>query len=101
MFFSIYLYAGDSSRGLTYYKYILKPIFGYNGSVFTKKYTKEQWKLLYKDNAKEFTSLFSENNQSFLTFSKSEKYKKILPDLEAFSLEYSKNSGTVAICEEE
>lgn len=90
--------ANDSAKGQTYYRYILKPILGYNGAVFSKKYTKEQWEQIFKNNGSEFKNIFSKNNKEFEEFSKTNKFLKILPSLESFAIEYSKDSGTIAIC---
>lgn len=96
----IYAQDGNSSKGLTYYKYILKPMLGYNGAVFTKKYTGKQWQTLFLNDAKEFKKIFSKESTQTKDFLNSKKFKKIRFDLEAFAKEYSKDSHNVAQCED-
>ena len=91
---------GNSSKGLTYYKYILKPMLGYNGAVFSKKYTTKEWEVLFANEAKEFKVIFSKESNETKDFLNSKKFKKIKIDLEAFVKEYSKDSHNVAQCED-
>ncbi len=97
---SIVLFAkeGSSARGQTYYQFIIKPILGFNGDVFAKKYTQKQWKSIFLHEGKLLKMIFS--NEEFNTFLKSKKFLDIQYDLKAFALEYARDTGSVASCEE-
>lgn len=89
---------GSPDKGLTYYKYIFKEQLGYDGSVFTSKYTADVWEKLFKDDAKGFKKEFKGISKKLDKFLESEKFKQIAPHLEAFAVHYSSDSGYSPHC---
>lgn len=90
--------SGSSDRGLTYYKYLFKSELGYNGSVFTAKYTAKEWKALFANDAKGFKKEFGGISPKLDALYKTEKFKKLLPHIEAFAIHYAKDSGYSPHC---
>ncbi len=90
---------GSHSKGLTYYKYIIKPELGIPGDVFTKKYTTQEWQALFDDGAKGFKKQFSNVSPKLDAFLASDKFKQIAPDLRAFTIFYAQDSGYLAPCD--
>lgn len=87
------------NKGLTYYKYILKPLLGYDGLVFTKKYTQKEWETLFENDAKEFIALFGKESQEVNTFLHTPKFKSIANDVKSFAVYYAKDSTVSPHCE--
>lgn len=91
-------YEGNADKGLTYYKYIIRPMIDIHGSVFTKKHTSSEWKEYFLNNAEAFKKEFSALSPDFDLFINSSKFERIKPHLEAFLVNYSKDSGQFAPC---
>lgn len=99
---SLFLFAHEQNsinKGLTYYKYILKPLLGYDGLVFTKKYTQKEWETLFENDAKEFIALFGKESQEANTFLHTPKFKSIANDVKSFAVYYAKDSTVSPHCE--
>jgi hypothetical protein len=99
---SLFLFANEQNsinKGQTYYKYILKPLLGYDGLVFTKKYTKKEWEELFEADAHNFVELFGKESQELNTFLHSDKFKTIINDVKSFALYYAKDSTASPHCE--
>jgi hypothetical protein len=92
------VYADDIIKGQTYYLYTLKDKLGYNGAVFSKKYTKAQWKELFSNEAQELKILLSKENKELKPFLYSEKFNKISPFLQTFVQHYAKDAEHSASC---
>lgn len=102
LLFSSFLYAENLdqvNKGLTYYKYILKPLLGYDGLVFTKKYTQKEWESLFDNQAQGFIEKFAQHSPQTEAFLHSNKFKKIADDLKVFTLYYAKDSKASPVCE--
>ncbi|MFA6789189.1 MAG: hypothetical protein WCR15_05845 [Arcobacteraceae bacterium] len=102
IFCSSFLFANEQNsinKGLTYYKYILKPLLGYDGLVFTKKYTQKEWEVLFENDAKEFIALFGKESQEVNTFLHTPKFKSIANDVKSFAVYYAKVSTVSPHCE--
>jgi len=89
---------GSHDKGLTYYKYIFKKELGYDGSVFTAKYTEKEWAKLFENKAQGFKKVFMGKSPKLDTFLQSSKFEKIAPDLKAFAIYYAKDSGYSPHC---
>ncbi len=87
------------NKGLTYYKYILKPLLGYDGVAFTKKYTQKEWESLFDNQAERFIEKFAQHSVQTKVFLYSDKFQKISKDLESFALYYAKDSTHSPSCE--
>lgn len=97
-----FLFANEQNsvnKGLTYYKYILKPYLGYDGLVFTKKYTQKEWEVLFENDAKAFIELFGKESKELEGFLNSEKFSTIKSDLKSFAIYYAKDSSVSPHCE--
>lgn len=102
LLFSLNLYANGNSvqRGQTYYKFILKPMLGYDGAVFTKKYTKAQWNKLFENESKAFKEVFKGNSNELNGFLESKKFQDIAGDVKAFAIFYAKDASVTPSCQE-
>ncbi|QOG11816.1 hypothetical protein [Arcobacter sp. FWKO B] len=83
-------FSGDPYKGQIYYKFLIVPQVGINGAVFTKQFTKQEWKEKFANSGKKF---FEELNIS--------KYgidSEILQHLEAFCIYYASDSDVVPNC---
>ncbi len=92
------IYADDVVKGQTYYLYLLKEPLGYNGAVFAKQHTQKEWKKLFENDAKAFKVMLVNENPTLKTFVKSEKFKKILPYLKEFTIQYAKDVKNSPTC---
>ena len=102
IFCSSFLFANEQNsinKGLTYYKYILKPYLGYDGLAFTKKYTQKEWEVLFDNDAKAFKELFGKESKELEAFLHSEKFTTIKADLKSFAVYYAKDSTVSPHCE--
>lgn len=86
------LILGDADKGQVYYKYLIAPQLNYNGAVFTKKFTVQEWKELFSNNAKGFYEEFKIEKNSI--------EKEALSHIEAFATTYAKDSDNHATCSE-
>lgn len=100
--FPIFLFAsttsGDVDKGHTYFRYIINPMINIKGDKFTILHTKEEWKNLFSNEAKEFKIKYSSLSDDFKIFLTSQKFENITPDLKAFLIYYAKDSGVKAQC---
>lgn len=99
---SLFLFAHEQNsinKGQTYYKYILKPLLGYDGLVFSKKYTQKEWEVLFENEAKEFILLFGQESQEVNAFLHTPKFKSIANDVKSFAIYYAKDSTVSPHCE--
>jgi len=102
LLFSSVLWAENLNRvnkGLTYYKYILKPLLGYDGLVFTKKYTQKEWESLFDNQAQGFIEDFEKHSPQTKVFLHSDKFQNIAEDLKSFTLYYAKDTKVSPSCE--
>lgn len=88
--FANILEIGDINKGQTYYKYLISSHLNYNGTIFTKKFTKKEWVVLFSNNGKKFFQKFNIKSNSL--------DKDILLHLEAFAIYYAKDSDAQASC---
>ena len=98
LFFSTFLLAADASKGLTYYKYIIRPMTGILGSDFTKQHTALEWRVLFENEAQLFKKEYVHLNSDFKTFLESDKFKRISEDLLEFFMTYASDSGHSPHC---
>jgi len=82
---------GNPYMGQTYYKYIFAPKLGYNGAVFSKKFTKAQWQELFSNQGEKFFQEFNLTQEGV--------DNDILIHLEAFALYYAKDSDIKPTCQ--
>lgn len=87
------------NKGLTYYKYILKPLLGYDGLTFTKQYTQKEWESLFDNQAQGFIDEFAQHSTQTEVFLRSDKFKKISNDLKSFAQYYAKDAKASPSCE--
>lgn len=95
---SLFIYADDTIKGQTYYQYLLKDKLGYNGAVFSKKYTKKEWEQLFSNDAKALKTFLHQENPTLQNFTNSDKFKKITPFLKAFVTTYAKDIKNSPSC---
>lgn len=91
---------GDVDKGHTYYKFIINPLTGIRGDIFTKEHTKKEWEVLFSNKAKGFKEKYSSQNLEFKEFLSTPKFEKIAPHLEAFAIYYAKDSEVKPQCGE-
>lgn len=91
---------GNIDKGHTYYKFVLSPLVGIKGDIFTKEHTQKEWKVLFLNNAQGFKNKYSSISTEFKEFLSSDKFQKIAPHLEAFAIYYAKDSEAKPLCEE-
>lgn len=90
--------ANDAIKGQTYYLYLLKDHLGYNGSVFAKKYTQEEWQIMFQDNANSLKQFLIKENPELKQFTTSKKFEKITPFLKVFVHTYAKDVKSSPQC---
>lgn len=99
LLFSLFVYAnGEVHKGQTFYYYLLKESLGYDGSVFAKTHTDKEWIKLFKNDAIELKKELLSQNNDLQPFIKSDKFKKILPHLKAFVIQYASNKKNTPQC---
>ncbi len=87
-----HLLIGDPSKGQIYFKFYVAPIIGTNGVVFTKKYTINEWKERFANGGKLLFDEFKLDKNLF--------NEETLNHLEAFCIEYAKDSDVSPNCGE-
>lgn len=88
---SLFAEDGDPYKGQTYFAHILHPKLGYNGAVFAKKYTKDEWKKIFDNGGKSFFLEFWEF--------KNELSNEQLLHIEAFAIKFAKDSDATPVCD--
>lgn len=91
---------GDPDKGLTYYKFIIRPMIDIKGNEFTIKHTKKEWEELFLNDAKSFKDKYKTLDSTFSNFLESAKFKKISADLKEFFIYYAKDSDIKPQCAE-
>ncbi|MCK9337093.1 MAG: hypothetical protein M0P43_04585 [Arcobacteraceae bacterium] len=84
------LYSGDPYKGQVYYRFFIAPQVGVNGAVFTKQFTKQEWKEKFANSGKKFFSELNISNHAIDS--------EILQHLEAFCIYYASDSDVVPNC---
>ncbi len=92
---------GSPSKGMVYYKYLMKEQLGERGDTFSKRHTAAAWIELFDNNATLFKKEFSGLTPQLDTLLKSSKFVEIMPHLKAFVVHYAKDKKNHATCEEE
>lgn len=102
LLFHASLFATENSvqRGQTYYKFILKPMLGYDGAVFSKKFTKKEWQELFSKKAIGFKEQFEGESTQLDGFMRTLKFVDISEDLKAFAIFYAKDASVTPSCQE-
>jgi hypothetical protein len=96
---SIYaIETGDVNKGLRLYKKKVKVVTNISGAEMAKKHSQEEWENLFKGNGENFIKEIEENYPENKKYFKSKKFKKYLPNLKAFFIEYANDSGNVPSC---
>ncbi len=98
LFISVLGANGNSEIGKTIYKQIFKEELGYYGDDFVYKHTAKEWEELFANNAKGFKKEFGGISERLDDLYKIEKFKELIPHLEAFAVEYAKDSGYSPHC---
>lgn len=89
---------GNVDKGHTYYRYIIGPMIGIRGDIFTKEHTKKEWEKLFLNNAQGFKENYATINKDIKAFVLTAKFEKIVPHLKAFSIYYAKDSDVKPQC---
>ncbi len=92
--------AGVPTKGMIYYKYLIKEKVGIRGDLFSKQYTTKEWITLFDNNATLFKKQFSGIDPQLDTLLNSAKFLEIMPHLKAFVIHYAKDKTDSATCEE-
>ncbi len=92
--------SGSHTKGMIYYKYLMKEPLGMRGDLFSKQYTTQEWLTLFDHNATLFKEQFSGINPQLDELLRSSKFTEIMPHLKAFVVHYAKDKKNSATCEE-
>jgi hypothetical protein len=96
---SIYaIETGSPNKGQKIYVKKLKKITGINGAKMAAKHSQEEWEELFEGKGDLFISELSKDFPKKVKFFKNKKFKKYLPDLKAFFIEYANDSGNIPSC---
>jgi len=82
---------GNHYMGQTYYKYIFAPKLGYDGAIFSKKFTKVQWQELFANGGEKFFKEFNLSQEGV--------EGDTLTHLKAFAIYYAKDSDIQPTCQ--
>jgi len=88
----------DVHRGKKYYMKELKGKLHMNGADFVVMHTQAEWKALFADGAKGFIEEFSARYPKYAKYFHSRRFRKKMPDLRDFAVEYASDSGKVPSC---
>ncbi len=92
---------GSQTKGMVYYKYLIKDKTGVRGDLFAKKYTEKEWMALFENNATLFKKRLFGIDPQLDTLLESSKFVEIMPHLKAFVIHYAKDKENGATCEEQ
>ena len=87
----------DPAKGQKLYLKYLKKTVGFNGAKFAAKHTQDEWEELFENDGEEFKKEFGSNDKT-KKFFEGEKFKKIMPHIKDFVIEYASDSGNVPSC---
>ncbi len=91
---------GSQTKGMVYYKYLMKEPLDMRGDTFSKQYTSAEWLTLFDQNATLFKKKFSGINPQLDALFRSSKFVEIMPHLKAFVVYYAKDKKNSPTCEE-
>ncbi|RUM64397.1 MAG: hypothetical protein DSZ03_04220 [Sulfurimonas sp.] len=93
--------SGSVSKGMVYYKYLLKEPTGMRGDLFAKQHTTQEWLMRFENNATVLKKELLAINPQLKAFVESPRFLEIMPHIKAFVVHYAKDKTNSAQCEEE
>jgi len=100
-FLSISLFAvetGDSIKGLKIYKKKVKTVIQLSGSKMASWHSQDEWEKEFSGNGEGFVKELKLKFPKKASYFESKKFKKYLPNLKAFMIEYANDSGNIPSC---
>ena len=88
----------DPAKGQKYYLKFMKKTTGINGAKFAAQHTQAEWKTLFDGDAAAFIKEYSAKYPDAEKFLTGDKFKKFMPDIRDFAIEYANDSGNVPSC---
>lgn len=88
----------DAAKGQKYYLKFFKKKTGLNGAKFATQHTQDEWKALFDNNAAGFIQTYSKKFPAMEKFLNGKKFKKYMPHIKDFVVEYASDSGNVPSC---
>ena len=90
--------SADPAKGQRYYLKFMKKATGVNGAKFATQHTQAEWKALFAGDASAFIKEYSAKYPDAEKFLNGKKFKKFMPDIKDFAIEYASDSGNVPSC---
>lgn len=88
----------DVNKGKRFYLKHMKSKVEMNGADFAALHTCDEWKMLFKDDGKAFIETFGAQYPKHSDFFRSKRFKKKMPDLADFVMEYASDTGKTPTC---
>jgi hypothetical protein len=87
----------DAAKGQKLYLKYLKKSMGMNGAGFAALHTQDEWEEMFENDGEGVKALMKEKgvSESFLN---GDKFKKFMPHIKDFAIEYASDSGNVPSC---
>ncbi|MCR4941471.1 MAG: hypothetical protein K5978_01580 [Campylobacter sp.] len=88
----------DAAKGQKYYLKFMKDGAGLNGADFAHQHTQAEWEALFDADAKKFIDEYSTKFPKLKDFLNGDKFKKFMPHIKDFVIEFASDSGKVPSC---
>lgn len=89
----------DAAKGQKLYlKKLRKAFGGMNGAKFAGMHSQEEWEALFANDGAKFIDAMGSKYPKSKKFLKGKGFKKILPHIKDFAIEYANDSGNVPSC---
>ena len=90
--------SADPAKGQKYYLKFMKKATGVNGAKFAAEHTQAEWKALFDGDGSAFIKEYSAKYPDAAEFLNGDKFKKFMPHIKDFAVEYASDSGNVPSC---
>lgn len=90
--------SADVNKGKRFYLKHLKSKVDMSGADFAALHTCREWEMLFRNDGERFIAEFSTHYPKYEPFFRSERFKKKMPDLADFVIEYASDSGKTPSC---
>ena len=87
----------DPAKGQKLYLKYMKKTTGMNGAKFAAVHTQDEWEELFENDGEGFKAEFGTSDRA-KKFFEGAKFKKIMPHIQDFVIEYASDSGNVPSC---
>jgi hypothetical protein len=90
--------SADPAKGQKIYLKFMKKDFGMNGVKFCQLHSQDEWADLFANDAAKFKEVFIAKFPDAKKFLEGKKFKKLMPHVKDFAIEYANDSGNVPAC---